>query len=101
MPTVHLGGRRSHTVKHDKRTALTGGREPGRRVVLVRAGGVAGYRDQFRTHSASLHEPFTSFFKGWQSSPNWRGTAGHAPEMGRNKRLRRGVAAHLATGRCG
>lgn len=71
MQTAGIGGRGCHAVQDDERTALSGGRKSDRCVVLVGAGRVTGYRDQFRAHPASLHEAFTSSAKGWQPLPNW------------------------------
>jgi len=78
MQTAVIGRGRCHSVQEDERTALSGGRKSDRGVVLVGAGGVTGYRDQFRAHPASLHEPFTSLAKG-----------GNRPGAGLDQQVRR------------
>ena len=57
-----------------------------RREVLVGAVGVAGLRDEFGAHPASLHEPFTSSAKGRQRSPYDPDPPGRAPGLAWNDR---------------
>lgn len=70
MQTARRAHGRGDPVEGDQYTALSGSGESDAREVLVEAADITGFRDKFRTHSASLHEPFTCFAEECQRSRN-------------------------------
>lgn len=70
MQTARRAGGRGDPVEGDQYTAPSGSGERDAGEVLVGTADITGFRDKFRTHSASLHEPFTCFAKERQQSRN-------------------------------
>lgn len=70
MQTPRATPRWRDPVERDQYSAPPGRGQGDTREVLVGPLDITGFRDKFRTHSASLHDPFTSFVKARQRSRN-------------------------------